>query len=265
MKLRWFRRPPPAVAPPPVGPQARLEAGGTEIFLGGEPYVVTLRGVHASFRPRTYLEIGTLHGATLKLAHCASIAVDPEFKLEGDVEGDKPLCLLEQTTSDDFFATRDPKALLGRPIDLAFIDGMHHFEIALRDFFNCERASHRGSMILLHDLCPRDAHMTRRHEQLHVQRPTNYKDHWTGDAWKLLPILREHRPDLTVTCLDAISTGLVAVTGLDPASTVLPERHDAIVEQWMPVALEDWGVSRLFELCAFQSAEAWREGLAPVA
>ena len=259
---RLFGRSPPAASP--VKAEASLEAGGTEIFLGGEAYLTTLAGVHAAFQPRTYLEIGTLHGATLKLASCASIAIDPNFRLEGEVRGSKPMCLLEEMTSDDFFATQDAPTLLRGPVDMAFIDGMHHFEFALRDFFNCERVSHPGGMILLHDLCPRDAHMTRRHEDLEVKKPTNYKDHWTGDVWKLLPILREHRPDLTVTCLDAISTGLVAVTGLDPSSKVLPERHDAIVEQWMPVGLEGWGVPRLYELCAFQSAQAWRERLRPV-
>lgn len=262
--MNWLKRLRRGPEPSPGAAQARLEADGTEIFLGGEPYLVTLAGVHAAFRPQTYLEIGTLHGATLKLARCASIAVDPDFRLEGDVVGDKPLCLLEAFTSDAFFAERDPVALLGGPVDMAFIDGMHHFEFALRDFFNIERVSRPGSMILLHDLCPRDAHMTRRHEDLHVQRPTRYPDHWTGDVWKLLPILRRRRPDLTVTCLDAISTGLVAVTDLDPSSRVLAQHHDEIVEEWMDMTLDGFGVAKLFELCDFTSASGWRERITQV-
>ena len=43
-------------------------------------------------------------------------------------------------TSDDFFASHDLAQVLGgRPVDLAYIDGMHQFEFALRDFMNLER------------------------------------------------------------------------------------------------------------------------------
>jgi hypothetical protein len=182
-----FRRAAARAPVPQPGAQARWSWTAPRSFWAASPYLATLSRVHANFRPRSYLEIGTLHGDTLKLASCASVAIDPEFKLKGEVKGAKPLCLLEETTSDAFFATRDPRALLGGPVDLAFIDGMHHVEFALRDFFNCERASHPGGMILLHDLCPRDAHMTRRMEHLHVQRPTNFENHWTATSGSCCP------------------------------------------------------------------------------
>ena len=44
-----------------------------------------------------------------------------------------------QSTSDDFFARPDAAEVLGGvPLDLAFIDGMHQFEYALRDFMHLE-------------------------------------------------------------------------------------------------------------------------------
>jgi len=42
-----------------------------------------------------------------------------------DVVGRKPCCLLFQSTSDALFAQHDPLRLLQRPVDLAFLDGMH--------------------------------------------------------------------------------------------------------------------------------------------
>ena len=257
--LRWFR------PRPPVQPAAAaLAGGGREIWLGGELYLDTLKGVHAQLRPRRYLEVGTLNGATLALASCASVAIDPQFQLDREVAANKPLCLLKETTSDQFFADEDPAALLGGPIDFAFLDGMHHFEFLLRDVLNTERFCRRESVVLLHDCCPLDAFMTRRWEDLHLEQPTNYPGYWTGDVWKIIPVLRSIRPDLQVTCLDAAPTGLVAITNFDPSNRRLADGHDAIVAEWGPVTLADYGVERLFEQCRFASAAAWRESLKPL-
>ena len=45
-------------------------------------------------------------------------------------------------------------ALGGLPVDLALIDGMHHFEYALRDFMNLERLCAPQSTILIDDCFP---------------------------------------------------------------------------------------------------------------
>ena len=63
---------------------------------------------------------------------------------------------LFRTTSDEYFARPDPLAPLGGlPFDLAFIDGLHLFEFALRDFINAERGSRPGAVILFDDILPR--------------------------------------------------------------------------------------------------------------
>ena len=243
---------------------AALVDGGAEIQISGEHYHHTLAGVHAAFQPRRYFEIGTAFGETLALATCASLAVDPQFEINRDVASNKPSCLLREVTSDDFFATEDPAALLGGPIDLAFLDGMHHFEFLLRDFINTEPFCHPGSLVLLHDCCPLDLQMSRRSEELNQPLPTKYPGYWTGDVWKMIPVLRTLRPDLRTVVLDSVPTGVVAVTGLKPSDTTLRDAYEDILAQWAPVTLKDYGMARLYEACRFQSAPAWRRRLRPV-
>jgi predicted O-methyltransferase YrrM len=197
----------------------------------GAGYLKLLRRLHALQRPRRYLEIGTAAGKTLALARCASIAVDPRFRLAHDVRqgkpGGKPACHLFETTSDAFFAAHDPTALLGGPIDLAFIDGMHHFEFALRDFINVERHCRPDSLIVLHDCLPIDDHMARRDPRDRARAAQSpYPNAWAGDTWKALWILQRYRPDMRIFAFDAPPSGLVVVTRLDPSSTLLKERYD---------------------------------------
>ncbi len=37
-----------------------------------------------------------------------------------------------------------------------------------------------------------------------------WRIYWTGDVWKLIPILQRYRPDLQLTLFDAPPSGLVA-------------------------------------------------------
>src|SRR5688500_19173604 len=81
---------------------------------GGKGYLKLLRRLHALQRPRAYLEIGTATGRTLAIARCASIAIDPGFRLDRDVLYGTPRCKparhLFETTSDAFFAAQPPTA-----------------------------------------------------------------------------------------------------------------------------------------------------------
>jgi hypothetical protein len=120
----------------------------------------------------------------------------------------------------------------------------------LRDFMNTEAQSRAEGVILMHDCSPYDHAMTGRD---HSGRRGMA---WTGDVWKLLPILKEHRPDLKVQVLDCASTGLVAVTNLDPGNRVLRERYEAIVAAYREVTLRDFGVDRFFAGFAHADAAA---------
>jgi hypothetical protein len=229
--------------------------GGREIHLDGEVYTHTLASLHLALKPANYFEIGTLHGQTLRLAACSAIAVDPAFQLAPDLAGGRPTWRLFETTSDAFFAEHDLKALLGGPVGLAFLDGMHKFDFLLRDFINTERACDAGSVVLMHDGLPRDAAMTGAADATAASRFPGY---WTGDVWKLIPILRQWRPDLKVVGLDAQPTGLIAVTGLDPASRTLSDNYEAIVAEWTPVSLAQYGLPRLFAEAQVAPAHDWR-------
>jgi hypothetical protein len=64
---------------------------------------------------------------------------------------------------------------------------------------------------------------------------------WTGDVWKLLPILRARRPDLTLLCLNAHTTGLLLIAGLDTdgssgGNPALAAAAPELVRRWRPIA-----------------------------
>jgi hypothetical protein len=196
----------------------------------GTGYRTLLHRLHALQRPRTYLEVGTAAGKTLALARCASIAIDPRFRLAHDARKGKPACHLFEMTSDAFFDAHNPMALFGAPVDLAFIDGMHLFEFALRDFLNIEPHCRADSLIVLHDCLPIDEHMARRDRRDRSRAPqSHYPKAWAGDTWKALWILQRYRPDLRIFAFDAPPSGLVVVTHLDPASTLLKQCYEDAV------------------------------------
>jgi hypothetical protein len=197
------------------------------------PYFELLDRIHQHVLPRTYVEIGVSTGRSLTLALPGTlcIGIDPAPKVVFRIG--RRTRIFSQS-SDDFFADHDLGALLGGiPLDLAFIDGMHHFEFALRDFINLERASAPSTTVLIHDCLPVDETTSAR------ERTT---DIWSGDIWRLILLLRQWRPDLEVAVVDSAPAGLGLVRGLDPASTILTDHYDEIVEQFLAVpygALDD--------------------------
>jgi SAM-dependent methyltransferase len=201
-----------------------------EIALPGPPYTDVLATIHAQVRPRSYLEIGVASGKTIVLAapDTRAVGVDPDPKIARALGRNVQIV---KATSDDFFAQHDINALfMGARIELAFIDGMHHFEFALRDFAAVERLAERRSIILLHDCYPLDRPTAER-----VRRTV----FWSGDCWRLILALKKHRPDLAIDTIATAPTGLAVVRNLDPASSVLHERMDEIVAEFLAL---DYGV-----------------------
>ncbi|MGB3148085.1 MAG: glycosyltransferase, partial [Paracoccaceae bacterium] len=137
---------------------------------------------------------------------------------------------------------------LGLKIDLAFLDGMHLFEYLLRDFINTERHMAPDGLVTLHDCVPFNRVMAERDWDRAKTRS------WTGDVWKLVPILRAYRPDLTVEVLDLAPTGLVTVRNLDPENTSLADQYDEIVSKYLNVTLADFGLEKLCETVRLQPA-----------
>jgi Methyltransferase domain len=192
-------------------------------------YVELIDRVHHHMNPRTYAEIGVASGRTLALALPGTVAVgiDPDPRIKFPLRRNARVF---KATSDDFFEQENVIAIFGgNPIELAFIDGMHRFEFALRDFMNVERYASRQSVVLLHDCLPPDEISQRRERESKV---------WTGDVWKLIVCLKEQRPDLTVRVVDVPPAGLGIITGLDPTSRLLEERYDRILDRYLPLPFE---------------------------
>lgn len=213
---------------------------------GGRDYVGVLTRLHDALRPRRYLEIGTLRGATLGLAKCPAIAIDPNMAMLETGKLNRPVTLLFQMTSDAFFAEHSPSALLGGPIELAFLDGMHWFEFLLRDFMHVERHCRRNAVVLLHDCLPGDEHVARRVESDRSLAGQSRQPHaWAGDVWKAALIIRRLRPDLAIHAFDSPPTGLVAITGLDPESDVLRRAYFDAVREYRDLTLGEVGPQAL--------------------
>jgi predicted O-methyltransferase YrrM len=173
-----------------------------------------LGALHRSLRPRTYLETGVQTGLSMALSRTRSIGIDPAFTITHEIRCNVHLV---RATSDDFFARADPLAhFRGVPIDLAFVDGMHLSEFALRDFMNVEKFMAPTGAVVFDDMLPRNALEAARDRQTKA---------WTGDVFKVLAILVEQRPDLAVIPLNTRPTGTVIVLGLSPSSEVLRQRY----------------------------------------
>jgi hypothetical protein len=210
--------------------------------LTGEQYGLVLQRFHRILKPKSYLEIGVLSGDTLDIAECPSIAVDPKLAIERPVLRNKPACCLFQMTSDEFFGQFDPSVILGRPIDMAFLDGMHLFEHLLRDFINTEGHCKPNSIVLIHDCIPTDEYVGRREVNEHrLRNRSRHPEWWAGDVWKVVAIIFKHRPDLRVVVFNAGPTGLAAVTNLDPSSTLLKDRYFDIIDEYGKQTLRENG------------------------
>ena len=209
--------------------------------------LTSLRALHTHLTPRTYLEVGTETGSSLALAGCDAIAVDPQFQLDVTATGNRTRTFFFQMPSDTFFATENVRELLGRPVDMVFLDGMHRFEFLLRDLIGTEAACHPRSLILLHDCVPLNPRMALRQWLPGDPSETETAPFWTGDVWKLLPILKKHRPDLRLHVLDCPPTGLVAITRVDPASRILADCYYDIVDEHAATVMDENRLRSLWE------------------
>ncbi len=201
---------------------------------GSQSYLDTLAAVHGCFQPDVYLEIGDRHGVSLALANRSRVVVgvDPAPDLRAALADHVRVMSM---TSDQFFAG-DPLAILGEPADFAFIDDMHLFEFALRDFMNVERCATANSIIAFDDIFPNHPLQAERERQSGV---------WTGDVWKILPCLRKYRPDLLLLPLDAHPAGLLFVANLNPRDQELQENYRAIVDEFTSVTAPTLGTETL--------------------
>jgi hypothetical protein len=200
-------------------------------------YLTFLASVHEQLGPERYLEIGIRNGGSLALSKCRSVAIDPGFAIRVELDGDMALF---RTTSDEYFSRPDPLAATGGlPFDLSFIDGLHLFEFALRDFIHAERYSSPRSVVIFDDVLPRNVDEAAR---------VRHTPGWTGDVYVMVEVLARFRPDLTIVPVNTRPTGLLVVLGLDPQNAVLVDNYEQIMTEYRrldpqpvpPVLLDRW-------------------------
>lgn len=203
-----------------------------------------------------YFEIGTRTGASLVLSQSPSVAIDPYFQLSEDPIGNKDFCLLFQETSDSFFQNSMSK-LLNLRCQLAFIDGMHLFECALRDFINLAKISAEKSLFLFHDPIPWTYRMaTRNNEKL------GRNEAWTGDIWKLVHILSEVGMKDGIKLLSSAPSGLLAVLNPEEAAIKeLEKNYDYICSKWLNVDLNRENLLSFYEVGIFEKPEIYLDHL----
>lgn len=184
---------------------------------GSGPSYDLLSMIHDVLEPRQYAEIGVEYGNSLVRAKCPSLGIDPAPQLTVELEPRHQLC---QTTSDDFFWITDHPGRV-RDLDLAYVDGMHQIEFALRDFMYMERLANRTSVIVIDDIYP--AHPLQG-ERIRQSR------YWTGDVWKIINILRSVRPDLVLMPMNTSPTGSLIVIGCNPEDRRLWNSFDIVID-----------------------------------
>ena len=157
-----------------------------------------LAELHQLVMPKVYLEVGVQYGWSLQLASAAEVAIGIDPHPLVAPQGNQVIFTM---TSDEYFANL-PLYEPREPVDLAFIDGQHLFEYALRDFVNIEAISSPGGVIVFDDVLPRTQGMASR---------DMCPGDWTGDVWKVWPILKGLRPDLQMLLVDTQPTGTLVV------------------------------------------------------
>lgn len=241
--MAWFKKRPPT----------RKKMAYSEGFprAARPSYRAVLNALETQLNVEWYLEIGSRTGTSLADRACNFIAVDPDFLLGNNVFNSSAAQFFFQEESDTFFA-RDFMAANQIVPELAFVDGMHLIEYVLRDFRNAEAAMAPDGVIALHDILPFNTEMTTRDLSALDQL-----DAWTGDVWKIIPILQRWRPDLTLEVIGAWKTGLLVVRGLDPSNRVLFDAEEEILRTFQEVDLADYGPETLFGTFELHPAEAY--------
>lgn len=201
--------------------------GGTvnENNLWGDGhYRDVLTFLHSRLAPDLYLEIGVGNGLSLERAPGRAIGVDPLPDLDINVSLSKQVDIFPETS--DFFFRNQAKVWLKPKPELVFIDGMHLFEFALRDFINVEYHAVPTTLVVIDDIYPCHPIQAARRRRSNA---------WTGDIWKLHQILREVRPDLTLITLNSFTTGLLLITGLDPNNHDLDCNYSRLVNRFVDI------------------------------
>lgn len=168
--------------------------------LPGPDYRAVLATMHAALKPKLYVEIGVRDGASLKLAgpDTRCIAIDPQPRVNIQDWPNRNTSW-NITTSDRFFE-RQECVEKAKGFDLGFIDGDHSYGQVMEDFSHLEALAKPSSIIAIHDVIPMDERT--------AQPSAEGVSFHSGDVWRAMATIVEHRPDLTAFTVPCAPTGL---------------------------------------------------------
>lgn len=208
--------------------EAKIHAAILKQSLPGPDYLDWLQWFQTNMKPATYLEIGVENGQSLQYAKLPTLAVgiDPGIQI---VHQQETWVKLFKLPSDDFFVQYDLKEVFGGlHVDLAFIDGLHTFDQALKDFINIERYSSSTTIALFHDILPIIPVTANRERNSII---------WLGDTWKTIALLIKHRPDLKIFTIPTHPSGLTVVAKLNASNNELPTNVGKLIQEGMAMEL----------------------------
>ena len=166
--------------------------------------------------------------------------------------------------SDDFFA-RHANLFDAHPIDVAFVDGLHHYRQALRDIEHCVEHLGSGGVIIFHDCNPRleinTVLDTVRRRAMQQGLPRGHPGrNWNGDVWKAVVHLRAMRRDLRVFVVDA-DHGLGVANRGKPDSVLAYDETDIDQMTWQDL---DRDRERLLNLVPANAVGEFVQSLRPL-
>jgi Methyltransferase domain len=174
----------------------------------GPNYYEVLRWLHEDLKPDSYLEIGVGGGHSLKLAAPPTIALGIDPFPEVDDRWTTATHVAPMRSSE-FFAKHTLKEFFGADhFSLAFVDGCHRFQPTINDIFNLEIYAQPESVIAVHDTIPLDQKTAARNRHARF---------YTGDVWKVVPFLKQSRPDLELITVRTGPSGLTLIRRLNPS------------------------------------------------
>jgi SAM-dependent methyltransferase len=192
---------------------------------GHVPYHDVLKKIHEVLKPKFYVEIGVRKGKSFGLAKCESIGIDPEPDIKGKLSDNQ---YIYEMTSDSFFLHEGKRVLENKKLDLVFIDGLHLFEFALRDFMNVEKYANSNTVVVIDDIFPNNSIQAQRERSTAV---------WTGDVWKLAACLVDERKDLQLFFIDSYPTGMLVIKSLNPKNNKLINQYNPIIRRYKGIEL----------------------------
>ncbi|MEC9466431.1 MAG: hypothetical protein VX834_11630 [Myxococcota bacterium] len=203
--------------------------GLIQAMMPGPTALEVLTQLHLELKPANYLQLGVEQGDALRAVDLKTscIVVASGAKLDLDV-----VCPDEfyPMTSKAFFNHHDLRQLFGgSAVDLAFLRGPSSYDLVLEEFLELERSVGPRTVLCVEGTYPVEAISAHRRKRA---------EHWVGDRWKLVAILKAYRPDLYIQTLPAAPSGLTLISCLDPESTVLSERFDEISHAFAPLGYD---------------------------